>query len=688
MKKSVVICFMLLTSCSMTFGGDGVAYSELSQLYLQIGQFEMSGKDASALWARVDDIKNLTRTTTAYLDDLEVGRCCYQVYCLNLTLEECNNLAGAWTEGESCDSGPCYTAYRCPHEEDGVTEVAGVRTYRQTVNSASGPDLYFGPWDNLGDCINYQHVMESWGGLGLMSRSTQSYEWFHTFPDWNNPGLTIDSVKLEICALDVDEFCIDDGDPCERDYIRFDAAAQDTSYYLHGENNTFTSSTFLVDAGHLTDDGILEVHIDIDVLSTNCAWEVLVNWSQLKVYSSTTNNPPYNPECTVPACVDITEDMCVQIGPNPADPDGDDVTYEFTWFVDDGSGYVNVLDHPTRDLDHVDGPCVAAADLEVGDIWKVEIYAVDEHGTRSDEPCEAVFPEVIYDCFVPQCPYPQIVHVSFESLPYCECLYICEQVPLTLCVGGDLEEDEMPVEWTIEEGCSPLNGHCEEECDPANPTDDGVWNYNSETKEFCIVLNSDVTGCFCFCLDRILPVELNSFYAVAGDREITLNWSTASELNSNRFEIMRDGLLAGQRDAANSLVGSSYSWTDQFLTNGTEYTYTLIAVDLDGTRNELASVSAIPTFNAAEITEFALHQNYPNPFNPETQIAFDIPEAVTVKLGVYNLLGQQVAELVNGTMATGRHSVTFMANDLPSGMYFYHLEAGEFIAQQKMILMK
>jgi hypothetical protein len=384
--------------------------------------------------------------------------------------------------------------------------------------------------------------------------------------------------------------------------------------------------------------------------------------------------------------------MCVQIGPDPADPDGDDVTYEFTWFVDDGttSGYVNVLDHPTRDLDHVDGPCVAAADLIVGDIWKVVVDAVDEHGARSDEPCESVFPEVIYDCFVPQCPYPQTVHVDIESgsgLPYCECLYICELVPLTLCVGP-LDEDQEPIAWTIEEGCNQANGHCQEECDPAAPTGDGVWSYNSETREFCTVLNSNTTGCFCFCLDRILPVGLNSFSAIVGDREITLNWSTFSEINSDHYEIIRDDALIGLRSSSNSLTGDSYTWTDQFLTNGTEYTYTLIAVDLDGTRSELASISATPAFNAADVTEFALHQNYPNPFNPETQIAFDIAEAVTVKLGVYNLLGQQVAELVNGSMATGRHSVTFMANDLPSGMYLYRLEAGEFIAQQKMILMK
>jgi len=88
------------------------------------------------------------------------------------------------------------------------------------------------------------------------------------------------------------------------------------------------------------------------------------------------------------------------------------------------------------------------------------------------------------------------------------------------------------------------------------------------------------------------------------------------------------------------------------------------------------------------ITEYALHQNYPNPFNPETQITFDLLEAGTVHLTVYNLMGQEVTSLVNGGMTAGRHSVRFDATNLPSGLYLYRMDVNGFTGQHKMLLLK
>ena len=85
---------------------------------------------------------------------------------------------------------------------------------------------------------------------------------------------------------------------------------------------------------------------------------------------------------------------------------------------------------------------------------------------------------------------------------------------------------------------------------------------------------------------------------------------------------------------------------------------------------------------------FGLEQNFPNPFNAGTQITFDLIDAGDVSLSVYNLLGQEVAALVNGTMEAGRHVVSFSANNLPSGLYLYRMETNGFTAQKKMILMK
>jgi hypothetical protein len=85
---------------------------------------------------------------------------------------------------------------------------------------------------------------------------------------------------------------------------------------------------------------------------------------------------------------------------------------------------------------------------------------------------------------------------------------------------------------------------------------------------------------------------------------------------------------------------------------------------------------------------FALYQNYPNPFNSSTTISYDLPVRSRVKLSIYNLLGQEVATLVNAEQEPGRYNVKFDASGLPSGIYFYRLEAGRFIEQKKMILIK
>jgi len=91
----------------------------------------------------------------------------------------------------------------------------------------------------------------------------------------------------------------------------------------------------------------------------------------------------------------------------------------------------------------------------------------------------------------------------------------------------------------------------------------------------------------------------------------------------------------------------------------------------------------------AEIpAEFTLHQNYPNPFNPSTTIRYGVPEEAHVTIKVLNLLGEEVATLVNGVKTSGTHNVTFEAQDLPSGVYMYVMHAGEVRLTRRFVLMK
>lgn len=85
---------------------------------------------------------------------------------------------------------------------------------------------------------------------------------------------------------------------------------------------------------------------------------------------------------------------------------------------------------------------------------------------------------------------------------------------------------------------------------------------------------------------------------------------------------------------------------------------------------------------------FVLHQNYPNPFNPATKIKFDLPKAGLVSLKIFNLLGQQIAEIVNQNLNTDVYEYSFDGTGLPSGVYFYRLETGGVIETKSMVLIK
>jgi hypothetical protein len=119
-----------------------------------------------------------------------------------------------------------------------------------------------------------------------------------------------------------------------------------------------------------------------------------------------------------------------------------------------------------------------------------------------------------------------------------------------------------------------------------------------------------------------------------------------------------------------------------------DYAMGLFTSEANFTLTQQVTTSVEPSID--DLPEsFALYRNYPNPFNPSTQISFSLPSDGYASLRVYNILGQEVAALIDGYLTAGRHSVTFEpGNVLSSGVYVYELRYNNRVAVNKMILMK
>jgi len=100
------------------------------------------------------------------------------------------------------------------------------------------------------------------------------------------------------------------------------------------------------------------------------------------------------------------------------------------------------------------------------------------------------------------------------------------------------------------------------------------------------------------------------------------------------------------------------------------------------------SSSDIGHLNQLKINDYELFQNYPNPFNPVTNIRYSVGDRQFVTLKVYDILGKEIATLVNEEKPSGNYQVSFQASDISSGFYYYQLRAGEYIEAKQMILLK
>ncbi len=196
----------------------------------------------------------------------------------------------------------------------------------------------------------------------------------------------------------------------------------------------------------------------------------------------------------------------------------------------------------------------------------------------------------------------------------------------------------------------------------------------------------------------IIPVELTSFAANVSDKEISVMWSTATELNNRGFELERklDGIwekVTFIEGRGTTTEKSDYSYSDKFKYDGFQGTvqYRLKQIDFDGTSTYSKAISVEVDFTPKEYT---LYQNYPNPFNPSTTIKFALPFDSNVRITVYNLLGEQVEVIFDQVKEVGYHNVSWNASNLASGVYIYTIDAKSvdglknFNSVKKMMLVK
>ena len=210
-------------------------------------------------------------------------------------------------------------------------------------------------------------------------------------------------------------------------------------------------------------------------------------------------------------------------------------------------------------------------------------------------------------------------------------------------------------------------------------------------------------------VSSIIPVELISFSSSVNENNVILNWTTATETNNMGFNLERRQVHIPQSSVSNeewNTIGfvdgngttterHNYSYQDKNLSAG-KHQYRLKQMDFDGSYE----FSNIVEIEIGLPNNFVLEQNYPNPFNPSTTIKYSIPSVISngernliVTLKVYDMLGNEVAILVNEEKPAGNYEVEFSASggdasSISSGVYFYQLQAGSFVKTKKMTLIK
>jgi len=202
-----------------------------------------------------------------------------------------------------------------------------------------------------------------------------------------------------------------------------------------------------------------------------------------------------------------------------------------------------------------------------------------------------------------------------------------------------------------------------------------------------------------YSVDNLVPGIPSGMVVESTGTSVTLSWDEPVDSDFKEFQVFR-GITSGFDPSGTNPISTTAipSFIDESVESGFTYYYVISAVDINGNASDYSEeisadfVLGIEVFG--DIPEsFGLHQNYPNPFNPTTLIRYQLPEASNVRVSIYNIMGQEIATLINDYQEVGYKSIQWngrdnFGNKVGGGLYLYRIQAGSFTKTMKMVLLK
>jgi hypothetical protein len=205
-----------------------------------------------------------------------------------------------------------------------------------------------------------------------------------------------------------------------------------------------------------------------------------------------------------------------------------------------------------------------------------------------------------------------------------------------------------------------------------------VWHFNSELTENATAPH------------LVFP---NNGSVAIGTKP-TFRWQLVASAFNYRIQVSKDSLFATTLLDSSDIEPTSYTSTKDLPDTVSTYYWRVCATNGLGTSvwsnvwHFNSSLTEVKEITALQPKVFSLQQNYPNPFNPSTRISFSLPSKSFVSLKVFDLIGREVATLVSEVLSAGSYAKQWNAIDMPSGIYFYRLQADKFTETKKLILLR